>query len=106
MLAEVTITMLGRGTHMSCDLARILKIVDESSLPYCLTPSGTCIEGEWEQVMQLVKRCHQEARKSSCHVRTTIRIEDEEGAKDKLTENITSVERVLGHSLNRHVVAC
>jgi len=105
MLTELTITLLGRGTHMSGDLASILKIVDESKLPYCLTPFGTCIEGDWEQVIALIKQCHTQARSLSHHVLTTVRIEDEEGAKEKLTENIASVERALGHPLNRHVIA-
>jgi uncharacterized protein YqgV (UPF0045/DUF77 family) len=26
---------------------------------YQLTPSYTCIEGEWEQVMPLVHQCHE-----------------------------------------------
>jgi len=99
MLVELSINPLGRGTHLSKDLAEILNIVDRSGLPYCLTPSGTCIEGDWDAVMSLIKRCHQQARSVSSHVMTTIRMEDEEGAIDKLNENIAAVERAAGHSL-------
>ncbi len=105
MLAELSISPLGRGTHLSRDLAEILKIVDDSRLRYCLTPSGTCIEGEWDEVMALVKRCHDYARKGSAHVMTTVRIEDEAGASDKLNENIASVERAAGRQLRRQVLA-
>jgi hypothetical protein len=38
------------------------------------------------------------------HVITTVRIDDEAGATDKLIENIASVERALGHQLNRPVL--
>ena len=99
MLAELNITMLGRGSHMSHDLAEILKIVDQRGLPYRLTPLGTCIEGQWDEVMELIKECHARARIMSQHVFTTIRIEDEEGAKDKISENVSAVERAVGHSL-------
>jgi uncharacterized protein (TIGR00106 family) len=99
MLAELSITMLGRGTHLSGDLGRILKIIDESGIRYRLTPSGTCIEGEWDEVMDLVKKCHREARSFCTYVLTTVRIEDESGANDKLNENIFSVERAIGHQL-------
>ena len=81
-----------------------MKIIDDSGLPYCLTPSGTCIEGNWDEVMTLVKRCHEQARSISSHVMTTIRMEDEEGATDKLNENIEAVERAVGRSL-RNIVA-
>jgi len=45
MLVELTINPLGRGTHLSKDLAEILNVVDASGLPYCLTPFGTCTRG-------------------------------------------------------------
>jgi uncharacterized protein (TIGR00106 family) len=99
MLVELSINPLGRGTHLSKDLAEILKLVDDSKLSYSLTPFGTCIEGDWEEIMELAKRCHQKARSLSSHVMTTIRIEDEEGATDKLNENIAAVERAAGRSL-------
>jgi len=101
MLAELSINLLGRGTHLSHDLGEILKTVDESGLSYCLTPLGTCIEGEWDELMNLVKRCHLQARTFSSHVMTTIRIEDEEGATDKITENVVAVERAAGRRLRR-----
>ena len=103
MLVELSINPLGRGTHLSKDLGEILKIIDDSKLPYSLTPSGTCIEGDWEEVMALVKRCHQQARSVSSHVMTTIRIEDEEGATDKLNENVVAVERAAGRPLKTMV---
>jgi uncharacterized protein (TIGR00106 family) len=101
MLIELNVTPLGRGTHISSDLAHILKIIDESCLRYCLTPSGTCIEGDWDEVMEIVKRCHIQARILSPQVFTTVRIEDEEGASDTLNENIASVERAAGRELKR-----
>ena len=99
MLVELNINPLGRGAHISQDLGQVLKIIDESGFRYGLTPSGTCIEGNWDEVMALVKQCHDQARSSSSHVMTTIRIEDEEGAADKLHENIASVERAAGRQL-------
>jgi uncharacterized protein (TIGR00106 family) len=99
MLVELSINPLGRGTHLSKDLGEILKIIDDSKLPYYLTPCGTCIEGNWEEVIALAKRCHQQAPSVSQHVMTTIRIEDEEGATDKLNENIAVVERAVGRRL-------
>jgi uncharacterized protein YqgV (UPF0045/DUF77 family) len=56
MLAELSMTLLGRGTQLSGDLGRILKIIDESGIRYKLTPSGTCLEGEWDEVMDLIKK--------------------------------------------------
>jgi uncharacterized protein (TIGR00106 family) len=99
MLIELSVNPLGRGTHLSQDLAEILKLVDDSGIPYKLTPLGTCIEGEWDEVMALVRQCHEKARSVSSHVFTTLRIEDEEGATNKIQDNVTSVERAAGRKL-------
>ena len=47
----------------------------------------------------MIRRCHAKAREGSRHVMTTVRIEDEEGATDKLTRNVSSVEEKLGRPL-------
>jgi hypothetical protein len=38
MLAELSMTLLGRGTQLSGDLGRILKIIDESGIRYLQVP--------------------------------------------------------------------
>jgi len=101
MLVELSIIPLGGDTHLSTEIAEVLKLIDESGLPYQLTPSGTCIEGEWDNVMPLIRQCHDRARSTSSHVITTIKIEDEAGEQDKLTRNITSVEEKVGRTLRR-----
>jgi len=101
MLVELSIVPLGCDVQWSDQLAEALKLVDASGLPYVLTPSGTCIEGEWDEVMGLVRQCHERVRRSSPHVLTSIRIEDEEGGRDQLTRNIASVEEKLGRRLGR-----
>jgi uncharacterized protein (TIGR00106 family) len=102
MLVELTMTPLGRGTHLGQDLAVALKLIDESGLPYCLTPTGTCIEGEWDEVMTLVKQCHDRLRAAATRVLTTVRLDDESGVTNKLSENIRSVEGFAGRSF-RHL---
>ncbi|MCZ7573898.1 MAG: MTH1187 family thiamine-binding protein [Ardenticatenaceae bacterium] len=101
MLAEFSIIPLGVGTHLSDEIAAALKLVDASGLPYEVTPSGTCVEGEWDEVIGLIRRCHERVRTTSPHIITMIKIEDEEGAHDKLTRNVKSVEHKVGHRLER-----
>jgi len=101
MLVELTINPLGRGTHLSKHPAEILKIVDASGLPYSLTPLGTCIEGKWDQVMDVVKKCHEYANSLSRHLMTSIQIEDEDRAANKLEDNVVAIERLAGHKLRR-----
>jgi uncharacterized protein YqgV (UPF0045/DUF77 family) len=50
--------------------------------------------------MPLIHRCHDRARKGSSHVMTFIKLEEDDGERNKLASNVTSVEEKLGHSLN------
>lgn len=100
MLAELSILPVRGSTHLSDDLAEVLKLIDASGLRYQLTPSGTCIEGDWEEVMTLVQKCHERALALAPHVFTTIRIEDEKGERNKLERNVEAVEQKVGHQLS------
>src|SRR5436309_3312947 len=62
MLVDLTVLPLRGGRHISDEVAEVIKLIDASGLPYQFTPSGTCIEGEWETVMPLVQRCHNMVR--------------------------------------------
>jgi uncharacterized protein (TIGR00106 family) len=101
MLVELSIIPVGINPHMSAELAKALQLVDASGLPYQLTPSGTCIEGEWDEVLPLIRQCHERVRKSAPHVITMLKIEDDEGERHKLTRNVASVEEKVGHPLER-----
>lgn len=101
MLVDLTILPLRGGRHISDELAEAIKLIDASGLPYQLTPSGTCIEGNWEEVMPLIQRCHNVIRSMSSHLVTLIKIEEEHDKENKLTTNIESVEQRLGRSVGR-----
>ena len=101
MLVELSIIPVGAAADWSDELAEALKLIDASGLPYQLNPTSTCIEGEWDEVMALIKRCHDLVRQSSRQVVTVIKIEDEEGVRDQMTRNVASVEKKVGRLLLR-----
>ena len=101
MLVEFSIVPLGRGSSIGDQLAEVLLIVDESGLPYKINPMGTVIEGDWEQVMELVKRCHSSVMKNGDRAITTIKIDDRTGKTNRIEEKVKSVERRIGKSLNK-----
>jgi uncharacterized protein YqgV (UPF0045/DUF77 family) len=79
----------------------VLEVVDRSGLRYQLGPGSTCIEGEWERVLPVIRACHDEARRASPHVVTLLRIEDDQGQRDKIRKNVESVEAKVGKQLER-----
>ena len=85
MLVEFSIISFSPDEHLNQLIAEALKLLDNSGLPYELTDSMTCIEGEWEEIMPLIRQCHQIVRSMSPHVVTMIRIEDESATVHKET---------------------
>jgi uncharacterized protein (TIGR00106 family) len=101
MLADLVIIPIGNGTHTSSALAEVLKIIKDSGLPYQLTPASTCIEGTWDEIMAVAKRCHDAVRADSPHLLTMLRLEEDGGEKNKLAENVAAVEEEAGESFEK-----
>jgi uncharacterized protein (TIGR00106 family) len=101
MMIEFSVVPLGAGASVSPVIARVLKIVMESGVRYKANPMGTVIEGEWGELMDLVKRCHDEALKNAARVVTSIKIDDYKEKGSRLDRKLESVEEKLGAKLNR-----
>jgi len=101
MLAEFSIVPLGVGSSIGDQLAEVLKIVDSSGLPYKINPMGTVVEGEWDEVMKLVKKCHKAVMKNGERVLTDISIDDRKGMPSRIDQKVKSVERRIGKTLKK-----
>lgn len=102
MLAEFTIIPIGKGESMGEDIARVMKIVAQSGIPYKANAMGTILEGEWAAVMEVIKRCHDEVIKTAPRLVSTIQIDMRPGKPlDRLDEKLRSVEKRLGEKINR-----
>lgn len=99
MLFEFSVMPIGGGEHLSGVVAEIVKQIEISGLEYQLTPSATCVEGDWDVVMPVLQECHELAKQHSPHVITLIKIEDDPGETNKLSRNLRSVEEQAGHPL-------
>jgi uncharacterized protein (TIGR00106 family) len=101
MLVEFSVIPIGIGSSLGAQLAEVLKIVDASGLPYKLNPMGTVVEGEWDEIMKLVKKCHGAVMKKGERVVTTITIDDRKGKPDRIELKVKSLEKRIGKSLKK-----
>ena len=82
MLLEFSMSPLDKGESVGEYVSRSLKIIDESGVDYRLNPMGTVLEGEWDEVFGVVKKCYQEIR---CNrISTIIKVDYRKGKKGKL----------------------
>ncbi len=99
MLAEFRIVPLGSGEETKELIARTLAIVEKSELDYQLTAMGTLLEGEWDEILFVIQKCHEEVKKSAPRVVTEITLDDRKDLTGRLKGNVLEVEYVLGKSL-------
>lgn len=99
VLLEFSMSPLGKGESVGQYVARSLEIVEKSGVDYRLNPMGTVLEGEWDDVMRVVKRCYERMRKDCNRISCSIKIDARKGAKGRLTSKVASVEKRLGRTL-------
>ncbi len=100
VLAEFSVVPMGAGASVSPQVARVLRIVAESGIPYKANPMGTVLEGEWDQVMRVIGKCHAEIMRDAERVITSIKIDDRKGQDARMEKKLASVEQRLGRKLN------
>jgi len=101
VIAEFSIVPVGKGEELAKLVAGIVDIIDKSGLPYQLTAMGTLVEGEWDDVLALIKECHFKMRRQGARVLTRISIDDRENAVNRLTGKVRDVEKLLGRELKK-----
>ncbi len=95
MLLEFSMSPLGKGESVGKYVARSLDIIDRSGLDYRLNAMGTVLEGEWDEVFGVVKRCFERMRRDCGRVTATIKLDYRRGASGRLSAKVSSVERRL-----------
>jgi len=97
MLAEFSIIPVGDGVSISPYVAKVAEIVDESGLDYRINPMATVVEGEMDEVLNLIKKCHQTVMEDVERVSTTVVIDDRKDRKPpRMDKKLTSVEGKAG----------
>ncbi len=101
MLVEFSMSPTGVSESLSEHVAKVLDLVDKSGLKYKINPMGTVVEGEWDEVMQLIKDCHHILLEASPRVYTRIAIDDRKGHDDQINAKVRSVEKLLNRKLKK-----
>jgi uncharacterized protein (TIGR00106 family) len=101
VLLEMSITPLGKGESVSTYVAECVDIIDRSGLDYELHSMGTIVEGELEQVLDLMRRCIEQTATHSDRVTCAAKLDFRRGNEGRLTSKVASVEQKLGRKLHK-----
>jgi uncharacterized protein (TIGR00106 family) len=90
MIADFSIAPIGTGESLSRYIAETFQIIQESGLSYEHHAMGTNIEGDWDEVMALLKTCRDRMLERANRVSISIKIDDRKGAKNRMTHKVAS----------------
>lgn len=95
VIVDLAMFPVDKGEHLSPYVSRAVRIIRESGLHHSLGPMGTSIEGEWEEVMQVVSRCFQVLSKDCHRIYMTMKVDYKKDAEGRLAGKVKSVQEKL-----------
>lgn len=92
-IIEVSVVPIGIGTSLSKYVRESVKLLKQSGLRHEITSMGCNIEGEYDEIMKVIKQMHEKMFELGVkRVLTTIKIDDRRDKKGTIKEKIEAVK--------------
>ena len=98
MIVAFSVTPLGVGEDVGEYVADAVRIVRESGLPHRTDAMFTSIEGEWDEVMDVVRRAVDAVAVTSPRVGLVLKADLRPGYTDELTAKVERVAARLAEA--------
>ena len=95
MIVAFSVTPLGVGEDVGAYVAEAVRVVRASGLPNRTDAMFTSIEGEWDEVMDVVKRAVAAVEAHAPRVSVVLKADIRPGVTNGLTRKVETVERHL-----------
>lgn len=95
VIVAFSVTPVGAGEDVGADVAEAVRVVRESGLPNRTDAMFTTLEGDWDDVMDVVKRAVEAVRARNSRVSVVLKADIRDGVTDGLTAKVDTVERHL-----------
>jgi uncharacterized protein (TIGR00106 family) len=96
MLVAFSVTPLGVGEAVAEYVAEAVRVVRDSGLPNQTDAMFTIIEGEWDEVMAVVKQAVDAVAARAPRVSVTLKADIRPGVTGALQSKVETLERYLG----------
>ena len=102
VLVEFSMFPTDKGESVSAYVSRIIKMIDESGIPYKLTPMGTVFETETiEEALEVISRAYRELEPDCNRIYSVVKFDIRKGKGNRLVQKIKSVEAKLGKEVSK-----
>ncbi len=102
VLVEFAMFPTDKGESVSQYVARIIKMIDESGVPYKLTPMGTVFEMEtMDEALKIIGEAYKQLEPDCNRVYSVVKFDIRKGKSNRLVQKIKSVENKLGKEVSK-----
>lgn len=98
MLFSLAMYPIGGTDELADPVSKVVEEVDRAGLDYQVTGMDTVIEGEFDDVLPVVRRAHEKLRESYPRVVVFLSIDDHAGASGRMRGSVHDVEERVGRS--------
>ena len=95
-LIAVAIAPFGKGEELAPEIAQVVKVIRESGLPYHTTSMFTEIEGEWDEVMKVVKDATFVLAAKGIRTEVVLKADIRPGFTNMMTTTVDKVNEIIG----------
>ena len=95
-LIAVSIAPFGVGDELSKHVAEVIRVIEASGLPTRTTSMFTEIEGDWDEVMKVVKDATFVLAEKGFRTTVTLKADIRPGYKNRMTAKIEKIDSILG----------
>jgi uncharacterized protein (TIGR00106 family) len=95
MLVAFSVTPVGVGEDLGEAVAEAVRVVRASGLPNRTDAMFTTIEGEWEEVMAVVRQAVEAVQRHAPRVALSLKADIRPGVTGALTAKVDTIERLL-----------
>lgn len=95
-LIAVAIAPFGIGDELAPEIAEVIKVIRESGLPYHTTSMFTEIEGEWDEVMKVVKDATFVLAEKGIRTGVVLKADVRPGFTNMMNTKVDKVNEILG----------
>ncbi|MGI8792171.1 MAG: MTH1187 family thiamine-binding protein [Acidimicrobiales bacterium] len=96
MIAAFSISPLGGSDSVGAQVAEAVRLVRDSGLPNETNAMFTNVEGEWDEVMDLLKACVMKVAEQAPRVSVVVKLDYRPGVTDGLISKVAAIEAHLG----------
>jgi uncharacterized protein (TIGR00106 family) len=96
VIVDLCVVPLGVGLSVSKEVAACERVLAEAGLKTRLHAYGTTIEGEWDEVFDAVRRCHEVVHGMGApRIHTNLRVGTRTDRDQSMEDKVRSVESKL-----------